>query len=79
MDVFSQPGCVIANVTNDITEVYTYRSNWQWVSIGSGNGLVPAGHQAITWTNADQEDWGHIVLTGHNGFKNVSVLLASLL
>ena len=24
-----------------------------WVSIGSGNGLSPVGHQAITWTNAD--------------------------
>ena len=23
-----------------------------WISIGSGNGLVPAWHQAITWTNA---------------------------
>ena len=24
-----------------------------WVSIGSGNGLLPVWHQAITWTNAD--------------------------
>ena len=24
-----------------------------WVIIGSGNGLVPDRHQAITWTNAD--------------------------
>ena len=24
-----------------------------WVNIGSGNGLVPWRHQAITWTNAD--------------------------
>ena len=23
-----------------------------WVIIGSGNGLSPAPHQAITWTNA---------------------------
>ena len=25
----------------------------KWVSIGSGNGLVPSRHQAFTWTNAD--------------------------
>ena len=24
-----------------------------WVSIGSGNGLLPHGTQAITWTNVD--------------------------
>ena len=24
-----------------------------WVSIGSGNGLSPVRHKAITWTNAD--------------------------
>ena len=23
-----------------------------WVNIGSGNGLLPVRHQAITWTNA---------------------------
>ena len=23
-----------------------------WVSFGSGNGLLPVRHQAITWTNA---------------------------
>ena len=25
----------------------------KWVSFGSGNGLLPVGHQAITWTNPD--------------------------
>ena len=28
-------------------------SNWQLVSIGSGNGLAPNRRQAITWTNED--------------------------
>ena len=28
-------------------------SNWQYSSIGSGNGLVPNRRQAITWTNDD--------------------------
>ena len=30
------------------------------VSIGSGNGLVPVWHQAITWTNVDQVPWCHM-------------------
>ena len=28
-------------------------SNWQYVSIGSDNGLAPSRWQAIIWTNAD--------------------------
>ena len=28
-------------------------SKWQWVSIGSGNGLALNRQQAIIWTNAD--------------------------
>ena len=28
-------------------------ASMSWVSISSGNGLLPAGHQAITWINAD--------------------------
>ena len=27
--------------------------NWQYVSIGSDNGLIPSRRQAIIWTNAD--------------------------
>ena len=27
------------------------------VIIGSGNGLVPDRHQAITWTNVDTDHW----------------------
>ena len=32
-------------------------SNWQEVSIGSGNGLVPNRRQAIAWTNSDPVHW----------------------
>ena len=32
-------------------------SDWQEVSIGSGNGLAPNRQQAITWTNADPVHW----------------------
>ena len=34
-------------------EVCYWNSNWQYVSIGSGNVSVPNGRQAITWTNDD--------------------------
>ena len=27
--------------------------NWTWISIDSGNGVVPNKRQAITWTNCD--------------------------
>ena len=29
-----------------------YTLQWNWISIGSGNGLSPIHHQAITWTSA---------------------------
>ena len=29
-------------------------SNWQWISIGLGNGLAPTRRQAFTWTNGDR-------------------------
>ena len=32
-------------------------SNWQWVSIGSDNGLVPNRQQAIIWTNDGPVYW----------------------
>ena len=32
----------------------------KWVSIGSGNGLLPVWHQAITWTKADLFSIGHL-------------------
>ena len=34
-----------------------WRSNWQSVNIGSGNGLVPKRRQAIAWINAEPEHW----------------------
>ena len=37
-----------------VCKVRSPRSKRQWVNISSGNGLVPVGHQAITWTNIDQ-------------------------
>ena len=44
----------------------TKRSNWQQVSIGSGNGLVSLRHQAITGTNASHDVFCHKVPLGLN-------------
>ena len=41
----------------NFTEVCSSRSNWQYISLGLGNGLVPNRRQAIIWTNADQIHW----------------------
>ena len=27
---------------------------WWWINFGSGNGLVPSGHQAVAWADIDQ-------------------------
>ena len=38
---------------SNLTKIRSQGSNWQWVSIGSGNGLALNRQQAITWTNAN--------------------------
>ena len=35
------------------TEICSLRSNWQYIRIGSDNGLAPSRRQAIIWTNAN--------------------------
>ena len=37
--------------------LHSKRSNWQEVSIGSDDGYVSKGRQAIVWTNDDQLYW----------------------
>ena len=44
------------------TEVYSQASNWQYISIGSDNGLALARQQAIIWTN-DGRLLMHICIT----------------
>ena len=38
---------------SNFTQVFSLWYNWQYISNGSGNGLVPNRQQAITWTIAD--------------------------
>ena len=41
-------------ISNKISfEICSLGSNWQYVSIGSDNGMAPSRWQAIVWTNAD--------------------------
>ena len=42
-------------------------SNWQWVSVGSDNGLAPNRRQAITWTNRKPSSLRHICGTRQVG------------
>ena len=42
---------------SNFTEVCSKGSNWQEVSIGSGDGLALNRWQAITWSNADPVHW----------------------
>ena len=41
-------------------------SNWQHISIGSGNGLALIGQQGITSINVDLVFWCHLALPAHN-------------
>ena len=38
-------------------EVYPERSNWKYISIGSGNGSAPNMRQDIAWTNDGHTHW----------------------
>ena len=45
--------------------------NWQWDSIGLGNGLVQNRQQAINWTNGVLVDWFNMSsqLLSHNKLR----------
>ena len=40
-----------------ISEICSQESNWQYASIGSGNGLAPNTREAISQTNAYPVHW----------------------
>ena len=66
-DIF-KPICFNENIriAIKISEIRSLESNWQYVSIGSGNGLTPNRRQAITWTNADPLHWRTYASLGLN-------------
>ena len=50
---------IISYLITLMPDLCSWQSHWWSVIIGSGNGLVPNWHQAITWTNDDQDMWFH--------------------
>ena len=42
--------CYVENNSSPLSAAYM---SLIWISFGSGNGLLPVRHQAITWTNVD--------------------------
>ena len=46
-------------------------SNRQYISTGSGNGLVPNRRQAIIWTNADPIHWHIYAALGGDELKKI--------
>ena len=59
--IFYECNCFYLTVSeNDIIKLLN-----QYVSIGSGNGLVPNRRQAITWTNAHTVHWRIYAPVGH--------------
>ena len=43
---------------SSFTEIYSQKSDWQYVNIVSVDGLAPSRRQSIIWTNDDQVHWG---------------------
>ena len=41
----------------NLIEIWSLRSNWQYIIIGSGNGLAPNRPQAIIWTSDGLVNW----------------------
>ena len=60
--------------------MYSLGSNWQYVIIGSDNGLAPNRRQAIIWTNEGPVYWrmyaslDHNLLRGWVEFYNLTAL-----
>ena len=50
----------------NFTEVVPKVSNWQSVTIGTGNGLAPKRCQTITWTNDELFYWRIYAAIGLN-------------
>ena len=49
---------------SNFNEVCLYESDWQYVSMGSGNGLAPNRQQAITWISDDPGHWRKYAVQG---------------
>ena len=57
------------NFKQNFIEIYSLDSIWQYVSIGSGDGLAPFRRQAIIWTNAHPVHWRIYAALGGDELK----------
>ena len=62
---------------SNFTEVCSQGSNWQYVRIGSVNGLAPNRRQAITWTNDDPVHWRIYAALGGDELTGDTTLLSN--
>ena len=60
-DIFK---CIWWSSDSNLIEIGSRDSNWQYASIGSGDGLVPNSRQANIWFNADPIHWRIYVALG---------------
>ena len=75
--------CKLWSSDSNLIEICSYESNWQWTSIGSGNGLAPNRRQAITWTIAVPDHWHIYAVLGEDELNksfmkatwNISVII----
>ena len=65
-DIFK---CILLN------EICSQESNCQQASIISGNGLVPSGRQAITWTNDGPVHWCKCAAAGGDVLNNAFFII----
>ena len=57
----------VLRLNKNLTEIHSLENDWQWVSIGSDNGLAPKRQQAIIWANDDLIHWCIYASLGLNG------------
>ena len=62
----------VLNFKWHLIEIYSLRSNWQYVSIGSDNGSVQNRQQFFVWSNADPVLCRHMASTGHNEYRIIA-------
>ena len=57
---------------SNFTEICSQVSNWQYVCVGSGNGLAPNRRQANIWTNAGPVYWRIYAVLGGDELMKIN-------
>ena len=62
----------LLNFKKKFTEICSSASDWEYINIGAGDGLVPGRRQAIFWSSVHQDVWPHVVSLGHNQLSTLA-------